>query len=248
MNKNTLNFATITGIILTLFILNSCSKEKQEFSCNKKVDSWVKTYKTEVGELSRKQLVTLPPSYQKAIFTSLSKEKKYDLYLEKLNILLKTEYNTKYKNKIKELLDFISPEIYDHRVDEKPKDYVISFLNKWENDVLTKFETDTLMYSIKFCTLMTKKEFDFYLDNYSKIDYSWLKGGDKILRPTLRPGGGGLGSDCTCSYSIYCSILLTVTCEDGLNSCRVVWNCGLVGTSKCTGQCDSAESVEPPQP
>ncbi len=225
--------------------LTSCKKaDDQLYSCNKEVNSWVVANKSEVVNLSREQLVTLPLAYQKAIFIAMPKERKCELYKEKLDLLLNSkEFDTNYKRKIEELLSFLTPNIYDHKSNEKPANYVSEYLDQWENEILTNYELDTTLYSINFCTFMTKKELDYYVNNYKNIDYSWLKGGDKLLIPNLAAGG-----TCTCRYDIYCSLFLTVDCEEGLNHCTISWNCGLLGDSKCTGMCDSGESVQPPQP
>ncbi len=49
------------------------------------------------------------------------------------------------------------------------------------------------------------------------------------------PLDGGGGGSCQCYYSIYCSINGNGTCMDG--GCTSTTNCGLTGTSNCTGVC-----------
>jgi hypothetical protein len=85
---------------------------------------------------------------------------------------------------------------------------------------------------------MTNDEIDKLLNNPQSIDYSWLAGGDDI---SLEPIGGS--GNCTCYYNFYCSMFFNNRCTPGLNNCSVNWNCGLMGDSKCIGQCE--ENVTP---
>ena len=230
---------------LVFIIASSCNKKEQpNYSCNKDLNDWVTTYKDGVADITREQFVTLPIAYQRAVFVSFTKEKKANFWHEKLDILLGSDYfNEDFKSKIDELKSFVEPDIYDFDTGEKPDDYILDYLDGWEQDVLGIYETDTVMFSINFTTLMTTDEFDYYIENYDTFDYSWLVGGDEIEGPESRPGGGD--GSCTCIYSIWCSIFMNVSCVDGLNGCTSAWNCGVAGGSECTGQCDDATSVPP---
>lgn len=235
----------IVYFIAIFIIAASCNKsEQQTYSCNKDLNDWVTTHKDGVADITRDQFVTLPTTYQKAVFKSFTKEKKTSLWHEKLDILLESDYyNEDFKRKIEELKTFVEPDIYDFDIGEKPDDYILDYLDVWEQDVLGIYEPDTVIFSINFTTLMTLEEFDYYIDNYDTFDYSWLEGGDEIEAPDRLPGGDGT---CTCIYDIFCSIFMDVDCTEGLNGCSASWDCGVAGGSECTGQCDDASSVTPP--
>lgn len=238
MKKTNLIFLGAALIIL----LTYCSKNsnKIEYSCNKDINNWVNTYKNEIIDIPREQLVTLPIGYQKAIYNTFSKERKAELWHEKLDIVLASNQDTEFENQIIALYNFISPDIYDRDIEEKPKDYIINFTNDWEQKVLGSFESDTLIFSIKFCTLMTLDEYFNYVENFQDFDYSWLEGGGEI---TMSGGGGGTNA-CSCRYDIYCSIFLTNICEDGRNNCTQNYNCGIAGNSLCDGQCQEEARPE----
>jgi len=225
--------------MLTLIVITSCVKEeKQIYSCNELINDFVVANKSTLAEISREQIATLPVAYQRAILNSLTKEKRASLWVEKLNLVLSSEaISDDYRNKIAQLRDFIHPDIYNRGVDEKPEEYVTSFINSWEQDVLGEMESDTAVFSINFCTLMTFDEFEYFLNNAESIDYSWLDGAEDIV---LLPQGSGT---CTCRYDFYCSVFMNIECEDGKNGCTPSYECGVLGSSKCDGMC--GENVEP---
>ena len=226
--------------ILMLFVITSCIKqEKPIYSCNESINDFVVTNKSTLADISREQLVTLPIAYQRAILNSFSNEKKASLWIEKLDLVLLQNISDDYRAKIVELRNFVNPEIYNHEMYEKPEDNVTNFIVNWEQNVLNRLEFDTVVFSINFCTLMTFDEYEYFVNNYDGIDYSWLEGGVDIIRLPLGQG------TCTCRYDFYCSVFMNVECEDGKNNCSPSWDCGVMGSSKCDGMC--GENVEPNQ-
>lgn len=234
-------------LITLLVIFTSCEKEQNDYSCNENVNNWVTKYKSDIVNLTRTQITSLPINYQRGILRSLSPNRKAELWQEKLTILLENNsYNPEYRNRIIDLLSFVKAENYNFKFGEKPNEEVLQFIEEWEKDILLNFEQDIVLFQIQFCSLYTIEEYNFYSENHENIDYSWLKGSSEIIQlnqyNNRSPGGGSSNGTCSCSYSISCGLF--TDCESG--GCSASWDCGVSGSSKCDGICDNAANTDPP--
>lgn len=72
-------------LLMVAMISVSCTKDKKPtYSCNPKINKWVIENLGAINNASRSQLSELPLPFQKASYQSLSPERKYELWNEKL--------------------------------------------------------------------------------------------------------------------------------------------------------------------
>ncbi len=57
-------------------------------SCNPEVNNWASKYKSSFSDITRAQLATLPISYKRAVYRTLTPEKQAQLWNEKLDLVI----------------------------------------------------------------------------------------------------------------------------------------------------------------
>ncbi|MFY0256442.1 hypothetical protein ACDQ55_21110 [Chitinophaga sp. 30R24] len=92
-------------------LLTNCTKEAV-YSCNEKVDAWVKENKTAVEQMSRSQILEKSDDFQKAIYAASSSNKKYDLWFAKLNEVQRMDWNEQELKHIALLKSYLSVELF----------------------------------------------------------------------------------------------------------------------------------------
>lgn len=230
----------LLGILLLTFFFASCKKE-ESYSCDPNVNEWVKTYKSELADVTREQLVTLPVKYQNAVFESLSPQKKLYIWNEKIDSVLLLEWDEVTKAKIVDLKNHLQSIDFTRDRFTPPSNITKNYLDAWENDVLSNHRMDSVQFIINFCTFMTYSELDRLVYHPQTIDVSWVESNQDIKDILMRPVGGGGGSastvDCQCRYDVYCNIFLSDDCAPPTGGCGTTYNCGLLGNSACKGVC-----------
>lgn len=218
--------------ILSIMLLMSCTKQEKIYSCDSELNEWVAKHSDDFHGITRTQLATLPPSIQKVIYRTLTGSEKYNLWMEKLNIVKNNTLYSDLSSEITDLTEKIDIDWYESDLQESLNTNDSVFLNNWEDQVLNSGKIDSTDYIINFCTLMTANEIDLLLNYSESLDHSWIVGLDL---PSITSSLKAAPQDCSCRYDIYCNIFLAEECEEG--GCTQVYDCGLVGSSKCKGLC-----------
>lgn len=228
--------AAMLLVVAVAVILVGCKKEKLEYSCNPIVNDWAKENAELFEKSSRKQLATLPMPLLHAAYNTLSPQKKYDLWQEKLAI----EFNIwgdSLQEKIKCFANTISVSWYD----ESPKcDCNYDFLEHWESEILTNY-LDTIDYVIAFCMLPTIDEIYELNEQPELINYDWIQIPDELLTKNVSRSDGQGGSPSS-SFSCNCRVNAACTASPLGNQCVKTncvrkKHCGLGGFFECTGEC-----------
>ncbi len=213
-------------------LLLSCTKQEKIYSCDSELNEWAAKHSNDFHGITRTQLATLPPSIQKAIYRTLTGSEKYDLWMEKLNIIKNNTLHSDLNSEIGVLIEKMDVDWYERDLRESLDANDSIFLFNWENQVLTSGKMDSTDYIINFCTLMTANEIDILLNRSESLDHSWITDFDI---PTTNSFKESAPQDCSCLYDIYCNIFLADDCRHG--GCTKVRDCGLVGGSVCKGLC-----------
>ena len=140
----------LIGISLFVLQFNSCTKEKVKvYSCDKKVDSFVKSNVSRLSSISYDSLISYELEYQKSIFRSLSKERKYELWIEKFNRTLDLSWSENEKIHIRELRDSLNSNWYDNNISDLAKTKRNNYLNGWrQRGISIVGFSDGILYSI----------------------------------------------------------------------------------------------------
>lgn len=91
------------ALVMVVVAVTSCNKERDlKYSCNPKINRWVLKNVESIAAASRQQLAVLPLDFQKASYLTLSPERKYELWNEKLE-LVKANWDEPVQNMIVDL-------------------------------------------------------------------------------------------------------------------------------------------------
>lgn len=216
--KNFLKKSTYAIIFILLLI--SCSENiKHEFSHDPEINSWVKQHKKEILTYNREKIKTYNLAKQKAILRVFSPEKKKAIWKEKIDYIFSLELSEeekKYFNKFKTIfkaLDYKEP--ISDELDGKLYKLVINGKELFDWDDKFIYET---FFSVGDVNQIKSKS----TVNLSSKAVPVLDDEDKV--------------DCYCRYSISCPGF-SPSCKDKDKCENANTDCGVLGTSSCTGYC-----------
>ncbi|GAB1418005.1 hypothetical protein MASR2M12_07700 [Bacteroidales bacterium] len=227
-----MNKLTYSIIVLALSTF-SCTKQEIVYSCDPIINEWATKYSDNFHNITRKQLATLPPSLQKAIYRTLTGAENYDLWMEKLDIVKNDTSRSDLKNEVEVLIEKMNHAWYERDMKESLNESDSIFLYNWEKQILESKIIDSATFIINFCTLMTANEIDSLLSYSEVLDHSWIE--DFNLPEITTSFKATTAQDCSCRYDIYCNFFLAEECKTG--GCNLVYDCGIVGSSACKGLC-----------
>lgn len=208
-------------------LLNSCSKDLS-LSCNPDIDKWAKENLSNFDNRPREDLTMLPIKKARAIYRGLPNEKKSMLWTLKVEEYSRSERLTgEEKDDYEQLLDII-PLFYG---EQRIKDSSYKVVETWEKQMrdIHGWTDEKIFWSS--CTWMTKEEYQRSTILQIKYSNPETKGGFDPSPPPEEED-----KDCECIYDIGCGGGLKCD-KKTQKKCQEVYDCGIVGTSPCTGIC-----------
>ncbi len=203
-------------ILLNIFILLSCQKEQEVFSCDPDTQQWVVDNKNNYTNISRGQFALVPYKMQIPLYRSFSPVHKWNLWNEKIDILMSSDnFTITEKVHIGKLKNFIQPSHFGFSKNKKKE--FDEFANLWEMHARDNFHWDDRELFVYFHTLLIEEELYEAIRNIGDL------GTDKV--------------DCECLYDIYCYFEYKL-CDKSIGCLRTDSGCGLLGNSRCNGICD----------
>jgi hypothetical protein len=224
--KNGLHIITM---IIAVFFTYTCQKEpeKEVYSCDEELNSWIHQYKSSLDSISREQIVTLPVSYQVPIYLALSPERKAQVWNSKIEKILAEphSYSTQSIADINQLKTQLDEDFFDPQSNDSL--LIVTFIN----GIFANSSVDTLSVVIDFASLFTYDEALQFISRQDSIDFSWLPGDLQINAP------GGPNPNCICRWNLTCGFLNHGHCKKNSDDCKVVAGCGWFLQENCTGRC-----------
>ncbi len=221
-------------LILSLSILGtifySCTKEDEKnYSCNPKVNNWVKKNIQNITDISYDDLITYKLEYQKGIFQAASPQQRYEYWIEKLNRILALDWNQAEFDYISNLKNSISSEWYEDDIDSNKFNDINVFLQNWKNEGLFSLNIPIEMLH----AIAGRIDYEVDPSNPQKLmPTNYLTYGGGVLSGG---GGSGITSDCGCNQSDdWCDGPLeckSAECEESTHGCGTIW------VKKCNGNC-----------
>lgn len=219
---------------LGLFTLLSCKKEKQ-FSCDPEIHIWAKENFERFQDITREQLATLPVPLAQAAYRTLTPEKKFEFWNEKLDIVY-SQWDMPVREMMDDMRSHMSVSWFDPELGIMDKDYIKS----WENTMLTEW-MDSTNFFLNFCMIYTEEELDRLEYSSSNGECSWANVSSELMgkyRLSMAPPGGGEGlTACDCEWDSYCRRKERGSCNNP-NCNRTLEGCGYAWLSPCTKTCD----------
>lgn len=221
--KKTIFYAFILLSSLTFF---SCQSDDEVYSCDPDVDTWVKKNLTEIRQMTRSEWNEMAEDLKAGAYVAFTSEQKFNFWLEKLDAVLKFDWNDAEREHIEKLQTTIKKNSFWFKDD----------LNEEELEIFDLFEYRWVEYA--------KEELNWTDKQIASIAYT----GNDILntdglismneQKNIRLKTIGEPScDCTkgAFWSMCDSMISNSTCAS--NSCNEVRNCGFVNSRYCNGVC-----------
>lgn len=206
----------------------SCEKKNnvQMYSCDPKLNDWAASSNARLTSFNREDLVLLMSiDSQLAIFRTLTPEQKCNIWKQKLQLVINDQNLTvAEKNHVQIAYNYLEPSFF---VDSNSLNSLNSWSLNWANDAVNQFGWDSVRLFLISETIMTPSELNHLL-NFIHLS----NGGN----PQNIGGGPDNLPNCNCRSSIACQWLVE-NCEKKENTCAPMYNCGLFGTSRCSGRC-----------
>jgi len=207
-------------IIIFASLLFSCTKEDFKYSCDPEVDKYVSENIDVLKSVSLNELSTYNNQLQKAVYRTFSMEKRYQVWLDKLNVLVDDDsFSLEEKQHITNLIDQLSLELFD-TPDTTVYITFISFYDKWKLEANLKYGWDKSM--IIFVTSSLSLYYSDFVTNFIITSTAELE--------------ASASDDCYCSRTAEdCPVI----CGGG--GCSLVSGCGIFWLQDCDGVCISQE-------
>jgi hypothetical protein len=226
------------NIIFPLFVMAlliaSCDKDEKIYSCNKDVNDWVTANKSQIDTIAyRESLLNFELEYQKGIYRALKPKIRYLIWVDKINQVLKLNWENDERKHIEELLNSINEKWFSEKLlsDKELISQRKGVLKNWVSLGLKELGwSKALIHSIAI-RLDVKKSDDNYLIETYISDYKKTS--------NLKEAGGG----CKCSSGDdWCDLgggNDNGSCTEDLYDCNhSSWGCGLLWLSECDGLCE----------
>lgn len=206
-------------IVLSFFtFLYSCQETELEFSCDPLINKFVMENQEELSQISVVEFSTYDISLQRAIFNSWSADKKYDVWMNKLNYLLENEQlNSKEYNHIQQLIEHIQPDYFHN---QESNNEVEKFASEW-----IRYAEEELNWNARFIAFIVYR---LYTEQ-AQFDAEISMLNDLQLISSANSEG-----PCDCNTSSdFCG---DAACQN--SSCSTVSSgCGWFWKESCNGDC-----------
>ena len=222
-------------IVLFLTIFYGCTKEQNKYSCDPQTNHWAEVNKSVFQTATRQQIATLPLDLSLAAYRTLDPQVRYDLWLEKLDIVYQ-QWDKPVQDMIDDLRTQLEVSWFDYTLNERDDEY----LNKWENEMLTEW-MDSVNYAFCFYMLSTEEEFE--KKNYypEQVDISWVNIPKELLSKDVPGGGSNSPLRCNCEWQATCVPDMSCSnshCEQQPSGCKLLY------LYPCTRMCELISGSE----
>lgn len=222
--KKTKRLFIVLGISLFLASgLKSCSNEEPCYSCNKKIDAWARANKTVFQDYNREKIITYSGPEQRAIFRTLTPEKRKALWLNKISTVIAATKRTEEKEFLFTFKHFIAKNEFNAHLSGAEFRYLEGLTQKGAE----RFGWTDEYVIVTFGTLEVvndRQEYNFFKNT--------LKDNATVTEDLL---------DCNCSWG-WCpgGDCMKTECEE------TDFGCGFLFLGSCTKRCGGNPGLDEP--
>lgn len=171
--------------------------------------------------VERRDYASMPAELQNIILENISNEKKYKIWIEKLNQVLNSNfYKGKKRDFIEELIENLNPNIFTQNTEEN-KRFTSFFFSRVKEYQFSDLEVFLLGYTLHDI------DSEGNITSYNQNRYHSLQ--------VMDDDEGGGTPDCHI-FSCY----IPIACGGGpcTTNCETVYKCGITGDWSCDGYCE----------
>lgn len=210
----------ISIILIFILLLFSCSKDENVYSCDKEVNDYVADNINTLKSVSLGELSTYSNELQKAIYRSFSEQKRYEVWVERLDILANDDsFNSEEQMHIHNLQNQLNTELFSFN-NTTAFNLFITFFDKWKHDAELNLGWDKSM--ILFITSSFSLYYSDFINDVMVTSYALVSGGE-----------------CNCNMSADGCPGSTIICKS--SGCSTIFGCGVLWLQNCDGFCASQD-------
>lgn len=212
-----------------MFALSSCGDDV--YSCDPKVDLFVKENLSELTSLSRANLLSkYDLETQKSIFRAATPQKRYDLWKDKFEtVLSQKRWSEEEIKHIRAVANYMRVDFYvksNMAESKKLNNNINSYMNKWINEARNDFKwTDETIRSMAFSLYDNEAQFQSQLES------------DKLKRLNTTASATTVEENCSCNPDNGVAVYdCGTSCKTG--DCKTSdYGCGYFYVQTCNGTC-----------
>lgn len=207
-------FSLLITLVFIMMVV-SCRKNELTYSCNSEIDSYVKDNIELFENCNVLALTEYDLGIQKAAYRTYLEESKYDLWVERLDIIsLDSMFSSIESQHIQNLTVELYPEIFEG--DSELFNQFIIFYESWEKVALEQLGWDKQL--LAYVVSSMELNYNSYLESLETLNYSAV---------TLSQGCGCNQTHDFCDGGALCN----GSCSSVSGGCGVLW------MEDCNGTC-----------
>lgn len=217
-------FSICCCLVLSFIFLVGC-KKSESYSCDPEINTWVKEHKSEIQKMDRSQLLNRSLAYQRAIFVALSPEKKQEMWVSKMDDVLRMQWTEQELEHLMTLKSYLNLDIFSSDAEFQK---ALPAINKWRETAASSLGWSNATIASLIASLETP------VRNVSGVLSSQVINVVDADPPAPKP-------DCKCNKDDdYCNGLAgpngplrcgTASCKESTSGCGTLW------LSACNGTC-----------
>lgn len=215
--------------VMFLFVSLSCQQEELMYSCDKQVDSWVKSNLSYVKSMDRTEWESVDEGLKRGCYVAFSPQQRQHLWLGKFNEALSLDWSMEEKEHIKVMIDFVQTHLsYFDSTKEDTDDEVETievFAYKWIKKAVSE-----LGWNRKLIGGLVASP-NAIINKEGTLKFARLNSDNGVKTRTE--------VECHCNQDDnWCSIEMSIECLPS-DDCEISDSgCGFLWLSPCNGRCN----------
>lgn len=206
---------TILVVLVLQFLFLGCNQEEVCYSCDEKVDTFVKENLKAIQQMSRVEISTYSIGQQRAMYGSLSPDRKKEIWKDKFAQIKSLDLSKGERELMKKFEDFVDNKDFSRSITKKEKEY----LGSLREEGIQKFNWTQRFIVSAFG----------YLENIDKNGI--ISQNTNTAKDAFDPGT----PKCDCDWGFAC---LDGPCDGRDGVCEKTENgCGWFYMQKCVSYC-----------
>ncbi|WP_046758126.1 bacteriocin fulvocin C-related protein [Kordia jejudonensis] len=202
-------------LLVLQFLFVGCTQEEACYSCDERVDAFVKENLKAIQQMDRSEIITYSNEQQRAMYRALSPDRKKEIWKDKFAQINSLDLSSGERELMQKFEEFVNQSDFSSLLTQKGKDY----LNSLREEGMQRFN-----WSQRFVVSAFG-----YLENVDRNGI--VTQGTNTAENAFDPGT----PKCDCDWGFGC---LDGPCDKRKDACDVTLdNCGWFFREPCVGLC-----------
>ncbi len=234
--------------IVACFSFMSCQQDDLLYSCDAELDAWAKRNYEGIQSFTRAEFISLDYGQQKAAYTAMGEKQRHDIWMGKLNNVLKMDWSNEEAEHIESLISFVGEKesLFANSESQQEQDEFELFMYRWMEEAEENLNWDkATIHAIcgdpNEVVMVKTRSGGMQLMTPKFSDYMTAKQSPTVVKTRSESWEG---DDCACSsVSDFCDIFgeipdWVVSCNQNRYKCKITdKGCGLFWQFSCDGIC-----------